>query len=51
MAGHVERKGRMRNEYKRLVGKDGPTRKTRRRWDGNAKMDLKEKSGDGIALD
>jgi len=44
-AGHVVRKGKMRNVYKILVGKPegkGPLRRSRSRREDDIKMDLRE---------
>jgi hypothetical protein len=46
-AGHVARKGEMRNAYRILVGKR-PLGRPRRRWVNNIKMDLREIGQDGM---
>jgi hypothetical protein len=54
LAGHVARMGEKRNAHRILVGNPegkGPLGRTRRRWVGNIKMDLREIGWDGMGLD
>jgi hypothetical protein len=49
-AGHVVRMGEGRGVYRVLVGRPegkGPLRRSRRRWEDNIKMDLREIGIDG----
>ena len=52
-AGHVERIGEMINAYKVLVDKpegNRPIGKSKRRWEDNIKLHLKETGWEGVDL-